>query len=39
MLADLKQLGLNIGEAEAMAKDRNRWWNLARPLAPPTMET
>ena len=38
MLADLKQLGLTIGEAEAVAKDRNRWRNLARPLAP-TVET
>ena len=34
MLADLKQLGLTIGEAEAVAKDRNRWRNLMRPLAP-----
>ena len=37
MLADLKQLRLTIGEAESVAKDRNRWRNLARPLAP-TME-
>ena len=35
MLADLKQLGLTIGEAEAVAKDRSRWRmrNLARSLA------
>ena len=36
MAGDLKKLGLSLGEAEAVAKDRTRWRILMGPLTPTT---